>query len=152
MLSSTTFMLTSFPKWHSVACSEGNQYHPGATIGTEGLRSFNLMSNMDFLAIPLGKYIQNNLDFAKGLKKLPLIFGTNYFLKKEGKYLNGMLDKAVWVKWMELRVGGDVEPIVAPTGLIPRHEDLQRLFKQCLDEAGHRKPLLNKKSNSSARW
>jgi phosphoenolpyruvate carboxykinase (GTP) len=104
-----------------------------ATIGAEGVRTFNLMSNLDFLAIPLGKYIQNNLDFASGLQDRPLIFGVNYFLRGEdGRYLNTKNDKGVWVKWMELRVHGEVEIIEAPTGLLPHYEDLQRLFKQCL--------------------
>jgi len=33
----------------------------------------------------------------------------------------------------ELRVNGDVEAIKTPTGLIPRYEDLQSLFKEHLD-------------------
>jgi phosphoenolpyruvate carboxykinase (GTP) len=45
-----------------------------------------------------------------------------------------MLDKAVWVKWMELRVHDDVDAIDAGYGLIPKYEDLQALFKQCLDK------------------
>ncbi|MHC4154841.1 MAG: phosphoenolpyruvate carboxykinase domain-containing protein [Planctomycetota bacterium] len=40
-----------------------------ATLGKEGVRTFNLMSNLDFLSIPLGRYIQNNLDFAQGIEK-----------------------------------------------------------------------------------
>jgi phosphoenolpyruvate carboxykinase (GTP) len=104
-----------------------------ATIGQEGVRTFNLMSNLDFLAIPLAKYIQNNLDFAKGLKKPPLVFAVNYFQRgRDGKYLTGMRDKAVWVKWAELRVHGEADVLVAPTGQIPLYEDLKRLFKQVL--------------------
>jgi len=104
-----------------------------ATLGKEGVRTFNLMSNLDFLAIPLGRYIQNNLDFAEGVEKPPLIFSVNYFLKgRDGKYLNGMADKLVWILWAELQVHGDVEAIETPTGLIPRYEDLQRLFKDNL--------------------
>ncbi len=104
-----------------------------ATIGAEGVRSFNLMSNMDFLAIPLGKYIQNNLDFGKDLKDTPKIFGVNYFLRgADGKYLNGMLDKAVWIKWMELRANGDVEAIESPIGLLPKYEDLKKIFSDRL--------------------
>ena len=104
-----------------------------ATIGAEGVRAFNLMSNLDFLAIPLGKYIQNNLDFADGLKDVPAIFGVNYFLKgADGKYLNGMLDKGVWVKWMELRVNGEAEAIESPVGLLPKYEDLKKLFAEVL--------------------
>ena len=104
-----------------------------ATLGAEGVRTFNLMSNLDFLAIPLGKYILNNIDFADGLKAVPLVFGTNYFLKgADGDYLNGKLDKSVWLKWMELRVHGDADVIEAPTGLLPKFEDLKRLFADCL--------------------
>ncbi len=100
-----------------------------ATIGTEGVRSFNLMSNLDFLAIPLGKYIQNNLDIVRRLKKTPLIFSVNYFLRDENrKYLNGMLDKLVWMLWAELRVHGDIDAVKTPTGLIPKYKDLAELF------------------------
>ena len=106
-----------------------------ATVGAEGVRKFDLMSIMQFVAIPLGKYIQNNLDFGPKLKKAPQIFGTNYFLKNaEGDYLNGKLDKAVWVKWMELRTHGEAEAITAPTGMLPKYEDLAKLFKQVLDK------------------
>ena len=104
-----------------------------ATLGQEGVRTFNLMSNLDFLSIPLGKYIQNNLDFADGVDNPPLIFLVNYFLKdKDGKYLNGMGDKKVWILWAELRVNGDVEAIETPTGMIPMYEDLAKLFKEQL--------------------
>jgi phosphoenolpyruvate carboxykinase (GTP) len=102
-------------------------------IGATGARSFNLMSNLDFLSIPMGKYIMNNVNFAKDLKKMPMVFSVNYFLKnKEGKYLNGMLDKRVWILWMELRVNGNVEAIKTPTGFIPKYEDLAKLFKSSL--------------------
>ncbi len=106
-----------------------------ATLGAEGVRTFNMMSNMDFLAIPLAKYLQNNLDFANGLTDVPLVFGTNYFLKgSDGKFLNGKLDKSIWLKWMELRVHGEVDAIDAPTGLLPKFEDLKALFKQYRDQ------------------
>ncbi len=105
-----------------------------ATLGKEGVRTFNLMSNLDFLSIPLGRYIQNNLDFAKGIDKPPIIFSVNYFLRgKDGKYLNGMADKKVWILWAELRTNGDVEAIETPTGLIPKYEDLAKLFKEHLN-------------------
>jgi phosphoenolpyruvate carboxykinase (GTP) len=104
-----------------------------AIIGAEGRMEINLMSIQDFLAIPLGKYIQNNIDFAQGIDNPPLVFGVNYFLRdKEGKFVNGVRDKHIWVKWMELRVHNDVDAITCPTGLIPRYEDLVPLFKQVL--------------------
>ena len=105
-----------------------------ATLGKEGVRTFNLMSNLDFLSIPLGRYIRNNLEFAEGLDNPPLIFSVNYFLRdKDARYLNGMADKKVWMLWAELRVNGDVEAIETPTGFIPEYADLKKLFKQHLD-------------------
>jgi len=92
----------------------------------------NVMSIQDFLSIPLGHYIRNYLEFGRKLKKAPLVFGVNYFLRhpKTGEYLNHRQDKHVWVKWMERRVHGEVGALVAPTGLIPRYEDLVVMFRE----------------------
>jgi len=118
--------------WDHGVCTMGAMLESettAATIGAEGERKWNVMSNMDFLSMSVGKYIQNNLDFAKDIKR-PKVFGTNYFLKKDGKYLNGMLDKAVWVKWMELRIHGEAEALDAGYGMIPKYDDLKRLFRE----------------------
>ena len=41
---------------------------------------------------------------------VPPVFSTNYFLKgDDGQFLNGKLDKMIWVLWAELRVNGDME-------------------------------------------
>jgi phosphoenolpyruvate carboxykinase (GTP) len=120
--------------WEHGVCTMGAMLESettSATIGQEGVRKWNVMSNMDFLSMSVGRYIQNNLDFAKDIDR-PSVFGTNYFLKKDGKYLNGKLDKSVWIKWMELRVNGDAEAIDAGCGLIPEYDDLKTLFKQVL--------------------
>jgi phosphoenolpyruvate carboxykinase (GTP) len=104
-----------------------------AAIGEVGVRKFDLMSNLSFVSIPLGKYIQNNLDIVRGVKEPPLIFSVNYFLRDEhGEYLNGMADKLVWVLWAEMRVNGDIEGVETPTGIIPRYEDVAKLFKDKL--------------------
>ena len=52
-----------------------------ATLGQEGVRAFNPMSNIDFLSIPLGKYIEMNLSFGQSLKKAPLIFSKLFFVR-----------------------------------------------------------------------
>jgi phosphoenolpyruvate carboxykinase (GTP) len=102
-----------------------------ATVGKEGIPEINMMSIQDFISIPLGKNIRNNLEFAKKIENPPIVFGVNYFLKdKQGNYLNDPKDKHVWVKWMELRVHNEVEAIKTPTGYIPKYEDLYKLFKQ----------------------
>jgi phosphoenolpyruvate carboxykinase (GTP) len=84
----------------------------------------------------MGKNVHNNLDFGRKLKKQPMVFGVNYFLKEvgNGKYLNSPQDKHVWVKWMELRVHGEVTAIKTPTGYIPKYEDLKKLFKEVLQK------------------
>ena len=106
-----------------------------ATLGQEGVRAFNLMANLDFLSIPIGRYIQNNLDIIEDVKNPPLVFHVNYFLRgKDKKFLNGIKDKHVWLKWMELRVNDNVGGIKTPIGYIPRYEDLRMLFKEVLDK------------------
>jgi phosphoenolpyruvate carboxykinase (GTP) len=106
-----------------------------ATLGKEGVREFNPMSNIDFLSVPIGRYVQSNLDFSHGLKRAPHVFAVNYFIKgRDGAFLNKKTDKRVWYKWMELRVHGDVEALRTPTGLIPKHADLARLFRKLLGE------------------
>jgi len=104
-----------------------------ATLGKEGVPEINVMSIQDFVSIPLDKYIRNNLQFGKKLKNQPLIFGVNYFLRNQkGKFLNGIRDKHVWIKWMELRAHNNVKAIKSPTGLIPEYKDLKMLFKKVL--------------------
>jgi len=106
-----------------------------ATLGAEGVRTFNIMSNQDFVSIPLGRYIQNNLDFAQGVERPPAIFSVNYFLRGEnGKFLHDILDKMVWILWAELRVHGDVRAIRTPTGYVPCYEDVARLFQERLEK------------------
>jgi phosphoenolpyruvate carboxykinase (GTP) len=106
-----------------------------ATIGQEGVPEINMMSIQDFISIPLGQNIRNNLEFVKKLKKAPLIFGVNYFLrdKGNGKFLNAIQDKHVWIKWMEQRVHNEVGAIKSPTGYLPTYEDLRELFSQVLN-------------------
>jgi len=106
-----------------------------ATLGQEGVRKMQPMANLDFLVVPLGKYLVNHQRFGQSLDFPPKVFAMNYFLKnKEGKYLNGILDKLVWVMWAELRVYGDVSAIETPIGYIPKFEDLEILFKRYLDK------------------
>ncbi|MEM2610206.1 MAG: phosphoenolpyruvate carboxykinase (GTP) [Candidatus Bathyarchaeia archaeon] len=117
----------------------------GASLETEttfaiteeqGKYEINIMSIQDFISIPLGQYIRHYLEFGRRLKRQPMIFGANYFLRdlKTGFFLNNPRDKHVWIKWIELRVHRDVGAIKTPTGLIPKYEDLVRLFRQVLNK------------------
>lgn len=105
-----------------------------ATLGAQNIE-FNPMANGDFLTIPISQYIQNNLDFATGLTKPPPIFGVNYYLKGEdGNFLNDIVDKRVWYKWIDLRVHREVDAIETPTGKIPKYKDLHKLFREFLNK------------------
>lgn len=104
-----------------------------ATLGKEGVRKFNAMAILDFMSISLGKYLDNYLRFGESMNNPPKIFAVNYFLRDEkGEFLNTKLDKAVWLKWMELRVNGEADAVKTPIGYIPRYEDLKRLFSEIL--------------------
>ncbi|MFX0022669.1 MAG: phosphoenolpyruvate carboxykinase (GTP) [Candidatus Hermodarchaeota archaeon] len=106
-----------------------------ATLGAEGVRMQQPMANLDFMVVSLGKYIKNHQNFGKKLKYPPKVFATNYFLKsKEGKYLNGILDKLCWVIWAEGRIHSDFKAIITPIGYIPIYADLKTLFKEYLDK------------------
>ncbi len=106
-----------------------------ATLGTVGIRKANPMANLDFLVVPLGRYLKNHQKIGARLEKYPLVFATNYFLKNlEGKYLNDILDKKVWLIWSEGRMHNDYDAIETPIGLIPKYKDLKRLFSLELDK------------------
>ncbi|MDX1357280.1 MAG: phosphoenolpyruvate carboxykinase (GTP) [Clostridia bacterium] len=106
-----------------------------ATLGAEGVRVFNPMANLDFIAIPLGQYIKDYLDFQIGIEEETKVYGTNYFLKDEnGKWCNGMLDKKIWMLWADGRVNEEFDALKTPVGYIPKYEDLQKLFKDNLDQ------------------
>jgi len=104
-----------------------------ATLGAAGVRKHSPMANLDFLVVPLGKYINNHIKFGNSLKQKPAIFATNYFLKEDGKFLNEKVDKKVWLYWMEGRVHNEYEAIETPIGFIPFYEDVKALFKQIFD-------------------
>ncbi|UCH14294.1 MAG: phosphoenolpyruvate carboxykinase (GTP), partial [Bacteroidales bacterium] len=59
-----------------------------ATIGQVGVRKFSPMANLDFLVVQLGRYIKNHMDFGNKLRKPPLVFATNYFIKENDEFLS----------------------------------------------------------------
>ena len=135
--SDTTVPVAESPSWaHGVYVGAAIESETtAATLGKAGVRASSPMANMDFIILPLGRYISHHIDFAKKLKSenVPKVYATNYFLKDaDGKYTNGILDKKVWVLWAEGRVHGDFDAITTPIGNIPKLEDLQKLFKDNL--------------------
>ncbi|MEM2143005.1 MAG: phosphoenolpyruvate carboxykinase (GTP) [Candidatus Thorarchaeota archaeon] len=113
------------------ACLESQT--TSATIGKKGVRAFQPFANIDFISIPLGRYILDHLKFGAGLTRPPSIFGVNYFLiDSEGRYLNSREDKRVWLKWMERRIAGEMDAIRSPVGYLPLYSDLRSLFRVVL--------------------
>ena len=107
-----------------------------ATLGKAGVRAHQPMANIDFIVVPLGKYLQAHLDFGKRIDdaKRPRIFSTNYFLKDDnGLYFDEILDKKIWLLWAEGRIHGEYEAVETPIGLIPKYEDIAKLFKGVFD-------------------
>ena len=105
-----------------------------ATLGKEGVRNPSPMANMDFVSYPLGQYTKNNIDFVKGMKRIPKVFSTNYFLRDEkGKFCNDKLAKKVWLHWAEGRIHNEYEAYDTPNGKIPMFKDLKDLFKKHLN-------------------
>jgi phosphoenolpyruvate carboxykinase (GTP) len=102
-----------------------------AIIGKAGVRRHDPMANIDFVVVPLGKYLENHLRFGKKLLDKPRVFATNYFLKhKDGKYTNTKLDKKVWILWAEGRIHKEYDAIRTPIGFLPKYDDLRQLFQK----------------------
>jgi len=115
------------------ACLESKT--TAATLGPSGVRTFQPFSNLDFISIPLGQYIQNHLEFGNSVQNPPRIFAVNYFQQNaQGEYLTGKDAKRVWLNWMDRRIHNEVEAIETPTGLIPKYEDLRILFRDILNK------------------
>ncbi len=114
-----------------------------AVLGNPGELEFNPFANIDFMSINIGLYIKNHIEFGRKLRKHPRIYGVNYFLKENGKYLTEKEDKKVWLKWMACRVEEEVDAIKTPIGYIPTYKDLKKLFKETLsknyDEEAYKK-------------
>ena len=58
-----------------------------ATIGKEGVPEINMMSIQDFISIPLGKNVHNNLEFGSKLKKQPWSLALTTSSKKRQRQI-----------------------------------------------------------------
>jgi len=95
-------------------------------------------ANAPFIPGALADYMNaqfvffNSQKFNNGTR--PVMSGLNYFLTHEnrGGKGNGLLgekrDVKVWLGWLELYAHGDVSAIETPIGMLPKYEDLKKLF------------------------
>jgi len=124
-----------------------------ATLGKTGVRKSCPMANMDFIIIPLGEYLTHHIEFGNNLKHTPRVYATNYFLKDEkGNYLNGILDKKIWVLWAEGRVNEEFDAIKTPIGNLPKYEDLLTLFERELGEEYTKKEYIRQFSIRTSKY
>ena len=101
-------------------------------------------ANAPFIPGALGDYMDAQFRFfgntAIAPDKRPIMAGLNYFLTHEArggsskKLLGEKRDVKVWMAWLERMAHGDVAAIASPIGLLPRHEDLEPLFKTIIDK------------------
>jgi phosphoenolpyruvate carboxykinase (GTP) len=112
-----------------------------AEIGASGVNR-QPWANTPFVAGTLTDYLEAQLNFYgnSAMTRKPVMAGLNYFLTHEerggsGKGLLGeKKDVHVWLGWLELFTHGEVQAISTPIGLIPKYEDLQRLFKETINK------------------
>ncbi len=108
-----------------------------AEIGASGVNR-QPWANTPFVAGKLTDYLEAQLNFYGNDKMThkPVMAGLNYFLTHEarggsGKGLLGeKKDVHVWLGWLELFAHGDVQAIETPIGMIPKYEDLKKLFTE----------------------
>ncbi|MFW5894259.1 MAG: phosphoenolpyruvate carboxykinase (GTP) [Verrucomicrobiota bacterium] len=136
--SDTTVPCEESPNWRDgiilKACTLESET-TAATLGKQGVRVHQPMANLDFIAYPIGDYVENNITFGEQFDNCPKIFSTNYFMcGEDGKIATSKLAKKVWMHWFEGRANGEFEALQTPTGLIPVYEDLAPMFKEMLDE------------------
>ncbi len=108
-----------------------------ATLGKVGVRVNQPMANLDFVVVPLSKYVTAHFSFGNRLdnKERVKVFSTNYFLKDENdKFVDDKVDKKVWLIWAEGRIHHDYDAIETPIGYIPKFEDLVTLFRKIFNK------------------
>jgi phosphoenolpyruvate carboxykinase (GTP) len=106
-------------------------------VGVSGVRR-QPWANEPFIPGPLADYMDAQFAFFNSdkIKNKPVMAGLNYFLTEgarggEGtKLLGEKRDVKVWLGWLELYANGDVEAIPTPIGLIPKYDDLKKLFDE----------------------
>ena len=112
-----------------------------AEIGASGVNR-QPWANTPFVAGSMTDYLDAQLNFYGNEKmtRKPVLAGLNYFLTHEARGGNGKgllgekKDVHVWLGWLELYTHGDVQAIETPIGMIPKYEDLEKLFNEKINK------------------
>ncbi len=111
-------------------------------VGAQGNIKRAPWANAPFVPGALGDYMASQFEFFCNPKitddHKPVMAGLNYFLNNEarggkGKGLLGeKRDVKVWLTWLDRFSHEEVRGIETPIGLIPKYEDLKKLFTSIL--------------------
>jgi phosphoenolpyruvate carboxykinase (GTP) len=106
-------------------------------VGATGVRR-QPWANAPFIPGALADYMNAQFKFFNSDRFTaagkPILSGLNYFLTHEerGGSGSGLLgekkDVKVWLGWLELYAHGDVSAIETPVGMLPKYDDLKKLF------------------------
>lgn len=112
-------------------------------IGSTGVKR-QPWANAPFIPGSLSDYMDAQFKFFNSSKysegNRPVISGLNYFLTHENRggkgsaLLGEKRDVKVWLGWLELYTNGDIDAIDTPIGMLPKYDDLKRMFKEDIDK------------------
>ncbi len=121
-------------------------------IGSTGVKR-QPWANAPFIPGALADYMDAQFKFFNSSKysegNRPVISGLNYFLTHENRggkgsaLLGEKRDVKIWLGWLELYANGEIDAIDTPIGMLPKYEDLKRMFKEDIDKE-YSKELYNK--------
>lgn len=106
-------------------------------VGASGVRR-QPWANAPFIPGALADYMDAQFKFFNSEKiaadAKPVLAGLNYFLTHQNRggdgtgLLGEKKDVKVWLGWLELYANDDVEAIETPIGMLPKFDDLKKLF------------------------
>ncbi|HCJ11926.1 MAG TPA: phosphoenolpyruvate carboxykinase (GTP) [Opitutae bacterium] len=96
-----------------------------AAEGKQGELRSDPMAMLPFCGYHMGRYFGHHVNMAKRVKKLPLIFHTNWFRKDNGKFIwPGFGENMRVLKWIFDRVDNKIDADKTPLGWMPRYKDI----------------------------
>lgn len=112
-------------------------------VGASGIKRAP-WANAPFIPGALGDYMAAQFLFFNNPKiladKRPIMAGLNYFLTDQARggtssnLLGEKRDVKVWLAWLERMVYHELGYIHSPVGLLPRYEDLRKLFNDIINK------------------